>query len=77
MVVITPFAATMRMRLSPESLITKPPAGITSMPFGALSCAAVAAPPSPQAAVAELHVAPVPATRVMVPLAETMRTFWP
>jgi hypothetical protein len=76
-VVITPPADTIRIRLSLESLITKPPPGMTSTPFGAFSRAAVAAPPSPQAPVGAGQTRPVPATRVITPFAATMRTLLP
>src|SRR5581483_9062150 len=76
-VVIVPPAETLRTRLSPESLITKLPSASTATPFGARSCAALADPPSPHAAVACAHATPVPATVVITPLFETLRTFWP
>src|SRR5260370_11849909 len=66
-VVITLLAETIRTRLSFESLITKPPLGMTSTPLGAFKRAAVAGPPSPHALVVVVQAAPVPATRGMIP----------
>src|SRR5262249_34386761 len=76
-VVITPLAETIRTRLSFESLITKPPPGMTSIPFGAFKRAALAGPPSPHGLVGVAQETPVPATRVIIPLADTRRTLLP
>ena len=76
-VVIVPAAETMRTRLSFESLMTKPPVGIGATLLGPFSLAAVAGPPSPQALVGVGQGTPVPATRVMTPVADTFRTLWP
>src|SRR5262245_16675323 len=68
-VVITPVGETRRTRWANSSAIRKPPSGVGASPIGTLSCAAVAAPPSP-----ELPCTPVPATVLMIPADDTRRT---
>src|SRR5438309_1145031 len=74
---MTPPAEIFRTRLSPESLITTPPSDATATALGPFKRAAVAAAPSPHAAVGVEHATPVPATREITPPDVTFRTLLP
>src|SRR5207237_10324473 len=76
-VVMVPSGATLRIRLSPESLIAKLPSCRTATPLGASSRASVAEPQSPHGDAGSGHAAPVPATVEMMPLADTFLTLFP
>ena len=68
---IAPPGVTFRIRLLPESAMYRFPAASTAIPSGNRSWAAVAGPPSP-----ENPLVPLPATVVMVPPVEIIRTRW-
>ncbi|MEA2442884.1 MAG: hypothetical protein QOJ12_176 [Thermoleophilales bacterium] len=68
-VVMTPFGATLRIRLLSLSAIRYPPSACSARSAGKLSCASVAWPPSPPNV-----AAPVPATVLMVPSSAIRRT---
>src|ERR1022692_977423 len=64
-------ADTVRIRWLPVSAMNRLPKASTATPYGTLSCASVAGPPSP------LNPAvPVPATVVIIPPADTFRIRW-
>src|SRR5262245_12546533 len=67
-VVIVPLGDTRRIRELPVSAIRNPPAGSAATPLGAEIAAAVAGPPSP-----ENPDVPLPATVVIMPVADTRR----
>jgi hypothetical protein len=68
-VVMIPLEETFRIRWLPTSAIRKPPSGVGATANGMFSSADVAGPPSPLK-----PWTPVPATVVIVPLGQTLRT---
>src|SRR5437660_1458336 len=73
-VVMIPLAATLRIRLDAASVMYKLPARSTATAAGGDNVALAAGPPSPSGKQPIFPGQPMPATVVMVPLGETLRT---